>query len=249
MKTVLITGASSGIGKATAEKLSKQGFRLILCGRRKDRLIDLKKSLSEFTEVCYLVFDVRSKEGVEKQIKSLGESWKDIDILVNNAGNAHGKNQLSEGNIEDWDSMIDGNVKGLLYVSKTVIPNMISRKKGHIINISSIAGKETYEGGVVYCASKKSVEAISQGMRTELTKHNIKVSNIAPGAVETEFSEIRFKGDKEKASLVYKGYSPLIAEDIADLISYILLSPDRVTIADVTILPKKQSSATTIHKD
>lgn len=249
MKTVLITGASSGIGKATAEKLSKQGFRLILCGRRKDRLIELKKSLSEFTEVCCLVFDVISKKEVEKQIKSLGGYWKDIDVLVNNAGNAHGKNQLSEGNIEDWDSMIDGNVKGLLYVSKTVIPNMVSRKKGHIINISSIAGKETYENGVVYCASKKSVEAISQGMRIELTKHNIKVSNIAPGAVETEFSEIRFKGDKEKASLVYKGYSPLIAEDIADLISYILLSPDRVTIADVTILPKKQSSATVIHKD
>lgn len=249
MKTVLITGASSGIGRSAAKKLSKEGFRLILCGRREERLIELKKNLSEFTDVCYLVFDVRNMCLVEKQIQSLDKSWKDIDVLINNAGNAHGKKQLSKGSIKDWDAMIDSNVKGLLYVSKNIIPNMITRKSGHIINISSIAGKETYENGVVYCASKKAVESISKGMRLELTKHDIKVSNIAPGAVETEFSEVRFKGNKEKASLVYKDYSPLIAEDISDLISYILSCADRVTIADVTILPKKQSSATIIHKN
>jgi NADP-dependent 3-hydroxy acid dehydrogenase YdfG len=220
-----------------------------LCGRREDRLIELKKHLSEFTDVCYLVFDVRNISLVEKKIQSLADTWIDIDVLVNNAGNAHGKNQLSEGIIGDWDAMIDSNVKGLLYVSKTIIPNMISRKSGHIINISSIAGKETYENGVVYCASKKAVESISQGMRLELTKHDIKVSNIAPGAVETEFSEVRFKGNKEKACLVYKDYSPLLPEDVSDLISYILSCPERVTIADVTILPKKQSSSTVVYKN
>ena len=248
MRVVLITGASSGIGLATAKKLSGLGFNLILCGRNEKSLFDLKNSLSKLTNVVCLVFDVRNKNDVFKQINSLDKKWRDIDVLVNNAGNAHGKDLLVDDDVENWDIMIDGNVKGLLYVSKTVIPRMIKRKKGHIINISSIAGKETYEGGVVYCASKKSVESISEGMRIELTKHNIKVSNIAPGAVETNFSKTRFKGDVKKSSDVYRGYEALEADDVADLISYIVNCPERVNIADVTIFPKAQSSATVIHK-
>ena len=182
------------------------------------------------------------------QIDSLDCKWKDVDILINNAGNAHGKDLLIDDDVENWDAMIDGNVKGLLYVSKAVIPGMVERESGHIINISSIAGKETYESGVVYCASKKSVESISEGMRIELTRHNIKVSNIAPGAVETNFSKTRFKGDVKKYSDVYLGYEALLADDVADLISYIVNCPERVNIADVTIFPKAQSSASVIHK-
>ena len=248
MRFALITGASSGIGLATAKKLSNLGFHLILCGRNEKILIDLKNSLSKITDVVCLVFDVRNKNDVFKKIGSLDKKWRDIDVLINNAGNAHGKDPLVDDDVENWEVMIDGNVKGLLYVSKAVIPRMVERKGGHIINISSIAGKETYEGGVVYCASKKSVESISEGMRIELTKHNIKVSNIAPGAVETNFSKTRFKGDVKKYSDVYLGYEALVADDIADLISYIINCPDRVNIADVTIFPKAQSSATVIHK-
>ena len=248
MKVVLITGASSGIGFATAKKLAGFGFNLILCGRNEKRLTDLKNSLSKLTNVVCLVFDVRNKKDVFTQIDSLDCKWKDVDILINNAGNAHGKDLLIDDDVENWDAMIDGNVKGLLYVSKAVIPGMVERESGHIINISSIAGKETYESGVVYCASKKSVESISEGMRIELTKHNIKVSNIAPGAVETNFSKIRFKGDVKKYSEVYLGYEALLADDVADLISYIVNCPERVNIADVTIFPKAQSSASVIHK-
>ena len=248
MRVALITGASSGIGLATAKKLACFGFNLILCGRNEKNLLDLKNSLSKLTRVICLVFDVRNKNDVFKKIGSLDKEWRDVDVLINNAGNAHGKDLLVDDDVENWEVMIDGNVKGLLYVSKAVIPRMVEKECGHIINISSVAGKETYEGGVVYCASKKSVESISEGMRIELTKHNIKVSNIAPGAVETNFSKTRFKGDVKKYSDVYRGYEALVADDVADLISYIVNCPERVNIADVTIFPKAQSSAAVIHK-
>ncbi len=247
-KTALITGASSGIGKATAIQLAKDGYRLILCGRRVNKLTELENSLSKITAIKTLAFDVRDRIEVEKQITSLPKEWKGIDILVNNAGNAHGSAPIDAGDVENWDAMIDGNVKGLLYVSKAIIPQMVSRKTGHIINISSVAGKQTYENGAVYCASKKAVEAISEGMRLDLTKHGIKITNIAPGAVATEFSEVRFKGDKEKAAKVYQGYDPLIAEDIADMVSYVVNAPERLTVADVTLYSKAQAAPTTIYK-
>ncbi|MGB3947473.1 MAG: SDR family NAD(P)-dependent oxidoreductase [Bacteroidia bacterium] len=247
-KTALITGATSGIGKATAIKLAQNGYNLILCGRRAEKLEELKKILSKQVNVHTLIFDVRSRVDVEQQINSLPSEWKNIDVLINNAGNAHGLSPINSGDVDDWDTMIDGNVKGLLYVSKAVIPQMVERKKGHIINISSIAGKQTYVNGAVYCASKKAVEAISEGMRLDLTEHGIKITNIAPGAVETEFSEIRFKGDKERAKKVYEGFAALQAQDIADFIFYALNVPDRVTIADVVIYPKAQSAPTTIYR-
>ena len=248
-KIVLITGASSGIGKATAKKFAQQGYDLILCGRRAHKLNELKNSFSKEINTEILLFDVRDNKEVSKALNALSDKWKKIDILVNNAGNAHGFSSIDKGNIEDWDTMIDGNVKGLLYVSKAVIPQMVERKTGHIINLSSVAGKQTYENGGVYCASKKAVEALSEGMRLDLTKHGIKITNIAPGAVSTEFSEVRFKGDTEKANKVYEGYEPLLAEDIADLIFYTANAPSRVTIADVTIYAKAQSAPTVIHKD
>lgn len=248
-KIVLITGASSGIGKATAIKFAQEGYDLILCGRRKARLDEIRNQLIAQVDIETLVFDVRNKVEVEKALNSLSDKWKAIDILVNNAGNAHGLSSIDKGEIEDWDAMIDGNVKGLLYVSKTVIPQMVERKTGHIINLSSIAGKQTYENGAVYCASKRAVEALSEGMRLDLTKHGIKVTNIAPGAVSTGFSEVRFKGDIDKAKKVYEGYDPLLAEDIADLIFYAANTPERVTIADVTVYSKSQSAPTTIYKD
>lgn len=245
-KIALITGATSGIGRATALKLAENGYDLILCGRRTEKLEELKKRVS--SQVHTLTFDVRNRGEVETQLGGLPEEWKNIAVLVNCAGNAHGLSTLQTGDTDDWDAMMDGNVKGLLYVSRAIIPGMIERKCGHIINLSSVAGKQTYVNGVVYCASKKAVEAISEGMRLELTEHGIKVTNIAPGAVETEFSEVRFKGDKERAKKVYEGYEPLIAEDIADVIAYVVSVPDRVTIADVTVYPKAQSAPTTIHR-
>jgi len=248
-KIALITGASSGIGKATAIKFAQAGYDLILCGRREERLIELKHQLSKQVTVETLVFDVRYNAEVNNAINSLPEKWKAIDVLVNNAGNAHGHAPIDKGEIADWDAMLDGNVKGLLYISKAVIPQMVDRKTGHIINLSSIAGKQTYENGAVYCASKKAVEAISEGMRLDLTKHGIKITNVAPGAVSTEFSEVRFKGDLKKANSIYEGYEPLLAEDIADVILYAASAPNRVTIADVTVYAKAQSAPTTIHKD
>lgn len=247
-KIALITGATSGIGKATAIKLAENGYNLILCGRRAEKLEELKNALSKNVKIHSLLFDVRNRSAVELEINSLPNEWKNIDVLVNSAGNAHGLSSIQNGEIDDWDAMIDGNVKGLLYVSRAIIPQMVERKKGHIINLSSVAGKQTYANGAVYCASKKAVEAISEGMRLDLTEHGIKVTNIAPGAVATEFSEVRFKGDKEKAQKVYEGYDPLLAEDIADFISYAVNAPDRVTIADVTIYSKSQSAPTTIYK-
>ncbi len=247
-KIALITGATSGIGLATAQKFAANGIALILCGRREDRLNDLKASLESDVEVRTLNFDVRSEEGVLTAVNSLEEEWKNISILVNNAGNAHGLAPVDQGDTRDWDAMMDGNVKGLLYVSRAVIPGMVSRKSGHIVNISSIAGKETYKNGAVYCASKAAVEAISQGMRLDLTEHGIRVTNIAPGAVETEFSLVRFKGDAERAGKVYAGFEPLKATDIADAIFYAVNAPAHVTIADMTILAAAQAQATVIHR-
>jgi NADP-dependent 3-hydroxy acid dehydrogenase YdfG len=247
-KIALITGATSGIGKATAIKLAQNGYHLILCGRREEKLEELNILLSKTVKIHTLVFDVRNREEVAFQINSLPIEWRNIDVLINCAGNAHGIEPIHQGNIEDWEAMIDGNVKGLLYVSKAIIPQMVERKKGHVINLSSVAGKQTYANGAVYCASKKSIEAISEGMRLDLTEHGIKITNIAPGAVETEFSEVRFKGDKEKAKKVYEGYEPLQAEDVADVILYAINAPERVTIADVVLYSKSQAAPTTIYK-
>ena len=248
MKTIFITGATSGIGKATAEIFAKQGHRLIICGRRKEVLENLQIQLSNYTEVYSLVFDVRSQQEVQNAFNSLPEDFKNIDVLVNNAGNAHGLEPISDGNISDWDAMMDGNVKGLLYVSQPIIKIMKSKNSGHIVNISSVAARQTYANGTVYCASKKAVDVISEGMRLELTEFGIKVTNVQPGAVETDFSKIRFKGDEERAATVYAGYEPLIAEDIADAISYCLNAPDRVSIAEICIYPKAQAEPRTIFR-
>jgi NADP-dependent 3-hydroxy acid dehydrogenase YdfG len=247
-RIALITGATSGIGKATAEAFAEAGINLILCGRRQEKLESVVAGLAGKVKTTTLLFDVRNKKAVFEAIDSLDEAWKNIDILINNAGNAHGLGTLEEGDTQDWDTMIDGNVKGLLYVSKAIIPTLIANGKGHIVNISSVAGKQTYINGAVYCASKAAVEVLSEGMRLELTQHGIKVTNVAPGAVETEFSLVRFKGDEEKAEKVYQGFDPLQASDIADTILYAVNAPARVTIADVTILAAAQSAATTIYR-
>ena len=247
-KTIFITGATSGIGKATAEVFAKQGHRLIICGRRKEVLDNLQIQLSNFTDVYSLVFDVRNQQEVQNAINSLPEDWKNIDVLVNNAGNAHGLEPISDANISDWDAMMDGNVKGLLYVSQPIIKLMKANNSGHIVNISSVAARQTYANGTVYCASKKAVDVISEGMRLELTEFGIKVTNVQPGAVETDFSKVRFKGDEQRAATVYAGYEPLIAEDIADVISYCVNAPDRVSIAEICIYPKAQAEPRTIYK-
>jgi len=248
-RIAFITGATSGIGEATAELLAKNNFKLILCGRRKDRLEVLSKKLSSSTEVITLIFDVRSNQEVIDSIKSLPESWRKIDVLINNAGNAHGLSPIQSGDVRDWDAMMDINVKGLLYVSKEVMPAMIEQKRGHIINIGSIAGKEVYPNGNVYCASKFAVDAITQGMRFDLNPHGIKVTGIHPGMVDTEFSLVRFKGDAERAKNVYKGMQPLKAQDIADLILFTLTRPDHVVLADMIIYPTAQASATVVKRD
>lgn len=248
MKTIVITGATSGIGKSTAQLLAKQGNRMIICGRRDEVLESLKAELSLNTEIFSLKFDVRNLNEVEAAFSSLPQEWKDIDVLINNAGNAHGLDPLSAGKTDDWDSMIDGNVKGLLYVSKMVIPGMKERNSGHIINISSVAARQTYANGVVYCATKKAVDVISEGMRLELTEFGVRVTNIQPGAVETDFSVVRFKGDTERAATVYTGYEPLKAEDIADSIAYCINAPKHVCISDMTIYPTAQAEPRTIYR-
>ncbi|QOI97302.1 MAG: SDR family NAD(P)-dependent oxidoreductase [Flammeovirgaceae bacterium] len=248
-RTVLITGATSGIGLATAKLLSRHPFRLILCGRRLDRLQALQTKLTGLTECRILSFDVREPEEVQAAIQSLPGNWKDIDVLINNAGNAHGLDPIQTGKQYDWDAMIDINVKGLLYVSQHVLPGMTGRKSGHIINIGSIAGKEVYPNGNVYCASKFAVDAITRGMRMDLNPYGIKVTGIHPGLVETEFSLVRFKGDEARASQVYKGYDPLKPEDIAELILFTLTRPPHVVLADVVVLPTAQASATLVKKD
>ena len=248
-KTAFITGATSGIGKATAEIFAKQNIQLILCGRRKDRLISLKTELEKFTKVAILNFDVSNKEEVFKVVQSLPKEFQKIDILINNAGNAHGLSTIQDGSIDDWDAMIDINVKGLLYVSKAILPQMVERNEGFIVNIGSIAGKEVYPNGNVYCASKHAVNALNKAMRLDLNKHNIRVSAIHPGAVETEFSEVRFKGDKEKAKNVYKGFDALQANDIAEIIYFVITRPSHVNIEDLIVYPTAQASATVLNKE
>lgn len=247
-RIVLITGATSGIGEATARLLADQNFKLILCGRRKERLESLKKELQTQTEVITCSFDVRNRQEVTAALSGLPDGWKEIDVLINNAGNAHGLDPIQNGNADDWDAMMDINVKGLLYVTKEVLPSMVKRNVGHIINIGSIAGKETYANGNVYCASKFAVDALTKGMRVDLNAHNIKVTAIHPGLVETEFSLVRFKGDGERAANVYKGFDPLVGRDIADLILFALTRPPHVVIADLVVLPTAQASATVVKK-
>lgn len=248
MKTVLITGASSGIGQATAKALAPN-HRLILCGRRKDRLDALAQELSSTTETYILTFDVSNKTEVFHAISTLPETWQKIDVLINNAGNAHGLSSFQDADIEDLEAMIDINVKGLIYVTKAVLPLILQHDRGgHIVNLSSIAGKETYANGTVYCASKAAVESISKGLRFDLLSKGIKVTNVAPGAVETEFSMIRFKGNQDQANQVYQGYEPLIAADIANAIAYAINQPEHVQLADMTIFPKAQASGTTVNR-
>lgn len=244
--TVLITGATSGIGKATAELLADKKCRLILCGRRRERLEALRDSLP--TEVITLSFDVRDKNAVEQAFAGLPKGWEP-DVLVNNAGNAHGLAPLQEGDVADWDAMIDINVKGLLYVTKAILPGMVARNRGYIINIGSIAGKEVYPGGNVYCASKHAVDAINQGLRIDLNGTGIKVSAINPGLVETEFSLVRFKGDEKRAGKVYQGMDALQGRDIAEIIAFMLSRPQHVNIADLLVLPQAQASSTIVHRD
>lgn len=248
-RTVFITGATSGIGEALATQLADLSYRLILCGRNQQKLKSLQELLSKTTEVTTLTFDVSDKTQVFSAVESLDRSWQQINVLVNNAGNAHGLAHLEYADMTDLEMMMDSNVKGIIYVTKAVVPLMKKQSGGHMINISSIAGKQTYENGVTYCASKKAVEALSEGLRLELADYGIKVSNIAPGAVHTNFSMVRFKGDKNKSDTVYDGYEALAANDIADLITYILQAPKHVNIADVLILPAAQVSATKIIKN
>ncbi|MCY7410149.1 MAG: SDR family NAD(P)-dependent oxidoreductase [Chitinophagales bacterium] len=249
-KTIFITGATSGFGKATAEKFAKENYRIIITGRRVERLKavsdELKKNFN--AEVFTLEFDVRNKVVVEAAINSLPEKWKQVDILVNNAGLASGFDFIQEGNTDDWDVMIDTNLKGLLYVTRAVSPMMVERKQGHIFNIGSTAGKVVYERGNVYCATKFAVDALSQSMRIDMLKHNIKVTAIHPGAAETEFSLVRFKGDEEKAKQAYKGYQPLAAEDIANTVYYCATLPPHVCINDLVITSTAQASAIYFNK-
>lgn len=247
-RTVLITGATSGIGEATAHLLARHNYPLILCGRRQERLTELQQTLSAHTSVHTLCFDVAVKEQVQQAIESLTDQWKDISILINNAGNAHGLAPIQLGAVDDWDAMIDSNVKGLLYVTNAVMPSLLKQANPHIINIGSIAGKEVYPNGNVYCASKFAVDALTKGMRLDLNKQGVKVTAIHPGMVETEFSLVRFKGDTSRADTVYNGVEPLHAQDIAEVIHYVLSQPKHVVLSDITILPLDQASATVVNR-
>jgi len=249
-KTILITGATSGIGEATARKFAAASHRLIITGRRQERLDLLSAQLTAGfgTEVLSLCFDVRSKSDVDSHLCTLPDEWKTIDILINNAGLAAGLGHIDEGDTDDWDRMIDTNVRGLLYVTRAVSPGMVERGSGHIINISSIAGKDVYENGSVYCATKHAVDALSRAMRIDLLKHGIKVTNIAPGMVETEFSLVRFRGDTARAAAVYNDIEPLRGEDIAEAIFYCATVADHVCINDLVITPKAQANALYTHR-
>jgi NADP-dependent 3-hydroxy acid dehydrogenase YdfG len=244
-KIALITGASSGIGKATAFLLAQNGYHLILVGRREDRLIKVAQELKDKfqTESVCLTLDVRNREDVLSQISSLEKEWQSIDVLVNNAGLAMGLSTIENGNIDHWDTMIDTNIKGLLYVTRAVVPMMIEHKKGHIVNVGSIAGKEIYANGNVYCATKHAVDALNKSMRLDLCKYPIKVSAIHPGAAETEFSIVRFEGDEDRAKKVYDGFENLIAEDVAEGIWFMLNRPPHVNINEMTIMPTAQPMA------
>lgn len=251
-KYVFITGATSGFGEACAKIFAQNGWNLIITGRRENRLNQLSKDLiTEFNIKVYsLCFDVRTLEEVNKAIDSLPLEIKNsIEILINNAGLAVGRGPIDTGLIEDWERMIDTNIKGLLYISKAIIPFLKENKKGHIFNLGSIAGKEVYPGGNVYCATKHAVDALSKAMRIDLVEHSIKVTNIAPGAADTEFSIVRFKGDKDTATSVYEGFEPLVAQDIAETIYFVATRPQHVTINDLTIMPTAQASATVLWKN
>ncbi len=249
-KIALITGATSGIGQATARILAAENWNLILTGRRKERLDALVDELNKKynTEVLALCFDVRDKQQVIANLGTLPEAWQNIDLLMNNAGLASGLEPIQDGDFEDWDKMIDTNIKGLLYVTHTVFPYLKARGKGLIINLGSIAGKETYPNGGVYCATKHAVDSLSKAMRIDMLPFGIKVSQICPGAVETEFSEVRFHGDEQRAEAVYKGFEPLHADDIAEVVSYLVNLPDHVCINDMMVLPKAQASAYVMYK-
>jgi 3-hydroxy acid dehydrogenase / malonic semialdehyde reductase len=242
-KIAIITGATSGIGEATALLLANNKYKLILTGRRHDKLLLLKeKIVKEFnSKVLTLNFDIRSLDETKNAIESLPQSWKNIDVLINNAGLAAGFNTVQDGVIDDWERMIDTNIKGLLYITRCVSPIMVERNKGHIINISSIAGRETYPSGNVYCATKHAVQSVTKGMRIDMLKHGIKVSSVSPGAVNTEFALVRFNGDSEKAKQVYNGFIPLFAQDIAETILFVLTRPKHVNIDDILVMPTDQA--------
>jgi len=246
---IFITGASSGFGEATARLFAEKGFQLILMARREDKLLKLKNELSAKVDVITIGCDVRDENAVNKSIDQLSdEVASSITVLVNNAGLAVGKGPIDQGHTDDWNRMVDTNIKGLLYVTKAIVPIFKKNNKGHIINIASIAGKEVYPGGNVYCATKHAVDALSRAMRIDLVKHGIKVSNLAPGAAETEFSIVRFKGDKESAQKVYQGYEPLLAQDIAETIWFLCSRPSHVNINDITVMAAAQASATVLYK-
>lgn len=249
-KTILITGATSGFGKACAERFAAEGHRLILNGRRQELLTRLKEELQHRHngEVLLLPFDVQNRAAVEAAISSIPENWQQIHILINNAGLALGRDLFEEAAIDDWDTMIDTNIKGLLYVSRAVLPLMVNQQSGHIINIGSTAAKEVYERGNVYCASKAAVDSISKAMRTDLLRHRIKVTAIHPGAAETEFSLVRFKGDTEKAAAVYANYQPLVAADVADVVYYTTTLPQHVCINDLVLTSTAQASSFYTYK-
>jgi NADP-dependent 3-hydroxy acid dehydrogenase YdfG len=249
-KIILVTGATSGFGKAIATLFARHGHDVIITGRREERLAGLAAELTSACGVDILpcCFDVRIRAEVEKCIAGLPERWKAIDVLVNNAGLAAGLAPVHEGSPDDWDQMIDTNVKGLLYMTRAVSPLMVARNKGHIINIGSIAGKEVYPNGNVYCGSKFAVDAITRGTRIDLVAHNIKVTQVAPGAAETEFALVRFKGDAERAGNVYKGFTPLTGNDIAETVYYVTTLPDHVNINDLVLMPTAQASSVTFHK-
>lgn len=251
MRTVLITGASSGIGLACANVLAKEGYRLLLCARREDRLAQLKKELLKQypnLDVHTFILDVRNREEVAEAIANLPEEWKNIDVLINNAGLSQGLDALQDGDLDDWDRMIDTNVKGLLYVTKAVTPLLKKSTNAHIVNIGSIAGKEVYPNGNVYCATKHAVDALNKAMRIDLLPFGIKVTAINPGMVETEFSEVRFHGDKERAKSVYTGLTPLSGEDIAETIAFVLSRPAHVNINDLLIMPTAQANGTIVNR-
>lgn len=251
MKTALITGATSGIGKSCAHLFAQQGYQLVLVARREEKLNEVAKHLADkyAIEVKTLIADVRDNSVLKEVFESLPEDWKKIDVLINNAGLSQGLDPIQNGDTNDWDTMIDTNVKGLLYVTKIVSNWMIAAKKGHIINIGSIAGKEVYPNGNVYCATKYAVDALNKGMRLDLLPHGIKVTAINPGMVETEFSVVRFKGDEDKAKKVYEGLSPLLAQDIADAIWFAVSRPGHVNINDMLIMPTAQASATVVNRN
>lgn len=246
MGIICITGASSGIGRATAFHMARLGWKIVACGRREERLEDLVKAFPG--QVYPLVFDVRDRAAVEAAFTSLPPEFSAIEILINNAGNAHGLDPIQDGNPDDWDAMMDINVKGLLYVTRALLPTLQQQEKAQILNIGSTAGKEVYPKGNVYCASKHAVDAINQGLRMDLNETGIRVGAINPGLVETEFSEVRFKGDSQRASGVYQGYQPLTPEDIAEVIAFAISRPAHVNIADLVVMPTAQASSTIIRK-